>query len=119
MLIYLRDRVFHLDIPSYICCDQRLPEISILLEFEIPYNYSLGSELDTKYVRWVQVEDANREWNAIIPDLLPKISVTSYDLEAGTCMGYFSAALSHTVQEGERSDTLHITDGVFSIMQSE
>ena len=119
LLIYLCDRVFHLDIPSYIRCDQRLPEISILLEFEIPYNYSLGSELDTKYVRWVQVEDANREWNVIIPDSLPKISVTSYDLEAGTCMGYFSAALSHTVQEGERSDTLHITDGVFSIMQSE
>ena len=90
------------DTTTLICRD-------VMFEFMVPEDYTLGESIELDYFGITyaphMVETAPHE-----------VRLVAYDKKEGTCRGYFSASATYEQEDGILSDTISITDGVFSIM---
>ena len=93
------------------CDTTTLIRRDVMFEFMVPEDYTLGESIELDYFGITyaphMVETAPHE-----------VRLVAYDKKEGTCRGYFSASATYEQEDGILSDTLHITDGVFSIMVS-
>ena len=90
------------DTTTLICRD-------VTFEFMVPEDYTLGESIELDYFGITyaphMVETAPHE-----------VRLVAYDKEERTCRGYFSASVTYEQENGILSDTISITDGVFSVM---
>ena len=93
------------------CDTTTLIRRNVTFGFMVPEDYTLGESIELDYFGITyaphMVETAPHE-----------VRLVAYDKKEGTCRGYFSASATYEQEDGILSDTLHITDGVFSIMVS-
>ena len=93
------------------CDTTTLIRRNVTFGFMVPEDYTLGESIELDYFGITyaphMVETAPHE-----------VRLVAYDKKEGTCRGYFSASATYEQEDGILSDTISITDGVFSIMFS-
>ena len=93
------------------CDTTTLIRRNVTFGFMVPEDYTLGESIELDYFGITyaphMVETAPHE-----------VRLVAYDKKEGTCRGYFSASATYEQEDGILSDTISITDGVFSIMVS-
>ena len=93
------------------CDTTTLIRRNVTFGFMVPEDYTLGDSIELDYFGITyaphMVETAPHE-----------VRLVAYDKKEGTCRGYFSASVTYEQENGILSDTISITDGVFSIMVS-
>ena len=93
------------------CDTTTLIRRNVTFGFMVPEDYTLGESIELDYFGITyaphMVETAPHE-----------VRLVAYDKKEGTCRGYFSASVTYEQENGILSDTISITDGVFSIMVS-
>ena len=93
------------------CDTTTLIRRNVTFGFMVPEDYTLGESIELDYFGITyaphMVETAPHE-----------VRLVAYDKKEGTCQGYFSASATYEQEDGILSDTISITDGVFSIMVS-
>ena len=91
------------------CDTTTLIRRDVTFEFMVPEDYTLGESIELDYFGITyaphMVETAPHE-----------VRLVAYDKEERTCRGYFSASVTYEQENGILSDTISITDGVFSVM---
>ena len=93
------------------CDTTTLIRRNVTFGFMVPEDYTLGESIELDYFGITyaphMVETAPHE-----------VRLVAYDKKEETCRGYFSASVTYKQEDGILSDTISITDGVFSIMVS-
>ena len=91
------------------CDTTTLIRRNVTFGFMVPEDYTLGESIELDYFGITyaphMVETAPHE-----------VRLVAYDKEERTCRGYFSASVTYEQENGILSDTISITDGVFSVM---